>query len=876
MFPDVLLFGDKSTNMILQGWELKMPDTKIDDPELLSNATKKAQALKLDSFLLWNVTHARLYLREEDSDEYNIHYAWDSLNYITERSMVESEKASWQELASEIIGDLNNYFDRGEIRGGSFIEAFQDGGIASLILENSSVVSQALSEKSRQDRNLRDEVMLWWHHSELDYKSSGTSDPQYDALAEMNLFNWIAKFLFAHVLKASDSRAQIVETINEQTTPAQALQVFEEISMKCNFAPIFSDTVGLSILPSTSWRHLTQFNRLLLELNISDVPQDHLSNILESITAIAVRKLRGQYTTPVVLAHLLVELCVYNIEDDRVIDPCCGSGTIARAVLKQKLAHQITAEAAIARVFAGDIDEQAAQITLLALARADFMGFPLRVYNMDAFDLEKTSQLEFKHPEINTKIEEDLGEFDAIITNLPFVSQGGRQSYEKQMDDINGKFHEGIKLPKKADIAAYIPFALESLLKPGGRLGIIITNAWLGTLWGHSFFDLIIRNFTLDYVITSGVERWFKNSKVVTNILILTKRDDLNSDQTGVASKNQINFITLNKSLAEIANSNTEQAIASEIRQLYAKSDTINIRSVTHKKIKEFRFLGLGGNAQFVDCDWLLDLPLVPVSDCYQIYRGERRGWDSLFYPKGEHGIESGYIKPVLKSPANVNTYITEADSQAFSCSKSMRELRNLNHSGAIKWIEKFENQKNTKGKLLRNVLEKPNHFWYEMKTDTMANLVVPINPGDRLFVAKLQSPAFVNQRLVCLQAKNEDNIDICHALLNSTIGLFIIEGMGSGRGEGVLDLNSDKIKQFMHMLDHAKLEESVMKKILAGSEKVLTRKILALPDELKCSDRAELDQSIIDAYNLKIELGQVHDSLLTLYGIRQAALNNT
>ncbi len=51
-FPDVLLFKDISKDTIVQGWELKMPDTQINDAELISNAIKKAQILKRDSFLL--------------------------------------------------------------------------------------------------------------------------------------------------------------------------------------------------------------------------------------------------------------------------------------------------------------------------------------------------------------------------------------------------------------------------------------------------------------------------------------------------------------------------------------------------------------------------------------------------------------------------------------------------------------------------------------------------------------------------------------------------------------------------------------------------------------------------------------------------------
>ncbi len=42
LFPDVLLFGDPSRSAVLQGWELKMPDTPVTDSDLLDNAGKNA------------------------------------------------------------------------------------------------------------------------------------------------------------------------------------------------------------------------------------------------------------------------------------------------------------------------------------------------------------------------------------------------------------------------------------------------------------------------------------------------------------------------------------------------------------------------------------------------------------------------------------------------------------------------------------------------------------------------------------------------------------------------------------------------------------------------------------------------------------------
>ena len=47
MFPDVLLYGDTNSTIILQGWELKMPDVPISDERFISDAQRKAKALNL-------------------------------------------------------------------------------------------------------------------------------------------------------------------------------------------------------------------------------------------------------------------------------------------------------------------------------------------------------------------------------------------------------------------------------------------------------------------------------------------------------------------------------------------------------------------------------------------------------------------------------------------------------------------------------------------------------------------------------------------------------------------------------------------------------------------------------------------------------------
>ena len=53
-FPDILLFTDKVSGIIFNGWELKFPDTAIDDTAMLDNALEKAKKIKSNSFVTWN------------------------------------------------------------------------------------------------------------------------------------------------------------------------------------------------------------------------------------------------------------------------------------------------------------------------------------------------------------------------------------------------------------------------------------------------------------------------------------------------------------------------------------------------------------------------------------------------------------------------------------------------------------------------------------------------------------------------------------------------------------------------------------------------------------------------------------------------------
>lgn len=150
MFPDILFYGDQEQSIILQGWELKMPDVPIEDEQFIKDAQRKAIALNLDSCLIWNFTYAVLYARNED-DSFTQLKRWDSTSHIRTRKDVETYREDWEKLLEEIIFEVNGYFVSGKFRNASIEDIISSNTITTLILRNKDIVAEGLRSAAFRD-----------------------------------------------------------------------------------------------------------------------------------------------------------------------------------------------------------------------------------------------------------------------------------------------------------------------------------------------------------------------------------------------------------------------------------------------------------------------------------------------------------------------------------------------------------------------------------------------------------------------------------------------------------------------------------------------------------------------------------------------------
>lgn len=123
----------------------------------------------------------------------------------------------------------------------------------------------------------------------------------------------------------------------------------------------------------------------------------------------------------------------------------------------------------------------------------------------------------------------------------------------------------------------------------------------------------------------------------------------------------------------------------------------------------------------------------------------------------------------------------------------------------------------------------------------------------------------FVDQRFTRMLVKDANvSKDLLHALLNSLFGMFAIEAIGFGRGLGVLDASSTKLKK-MYMINPHLISDTDALEIVELFDKIKRRNVMDTEDELKDVDREIFDRKILKALGHDELYDAIKESLLSL-----------
>ena len=861
MFPDVMLYANNEQSIILQGWELKMPDVPIEDETFIKDAQRKATALGLNSCLIWNFTYAVLYVRENESTFRKVK-CWDSTSYIRTRDDVQRFRSEWEALLESIILEINGYFVSGTFRQVALGDVISNTTITTLIQRNKVLVAENLRDAARRDAVMGAFISDWWNNVKSEYVHDEADG--YSAYAKSVILNWSNRIIFAHIIKVRQNGARPVDEIDYGVMPREANGIFQRIISSCGFHNIFTQLAYDEFLPDWTWQDLIEFSLFLKNNGISGLDQCALQNILEGSVDTTKREINGQYTTPPELARILVRLTVRDWSDS-FLDCCCGTGTIPKAALDIKR-EMFGAREAVESVWACDKYQYPLQVANISMTETDSINLANRLFQHNALTLAEGEVISITDPATGSKMQLELPQFGAIASNLPFVPFEIIPEDDKlAVKDLDFTGH----LDKRSDLYCYIAVKLHEMLKPAGMLGIITSNSWLGTNTGCRFVETLNTYYNILQVHISGKGRWFQNADVVTTVIILQKRGNVEPAAT--------HFCLWKKSLTEFAANDAleETLVNTSLLEREIDSSVVEIASYTKEQIDTLIGMNVSYNSLFHKVDWLTAFAgkTIKIDQVYRVFRGSRRGWDAMFYPKsGTHKIEPQYLKRVLINARNINNLQAHAEADAFCCGKTIEELRALGHHGALEWIGRFQDQRNGVGKPLPQVLSRTGMQWYELKDNEIAEVFTTMNPDQRLFFAKFDRPSFVNQRLIGLCHRPEyPDEELNHALLNSMFTMFYIEAAGFGRGLGVLDINKDSISK-CYMLDPHLVSEADRAGILQAFDRVKARNIKTVSEELRDDSRLAFEHAVLNAFGMDQYFESIRGSLLSMQRTRATA----
>lgn len=860
MFPDVILYGDNARTRVLQGWEIKMPDVPITNEAFIADAQRKADFFSVNSCVTLNFTYGKLYVKRDD--EWHVEKVWE-LPQIKTRQDVNTYKPDWEKLVEEILIVINDFFVRGELHS-SGIGEITEGVYKEIIEKNKASVAEKLNTESSSNTLISAAISDWWGGTKKEYAFD--EQDAYSAYAKCTLLNWLNKFTFANLIKSYHNPAIEVEHINADVLPKDAMKTFARITEKCDFYNIFASWDYAEFLPTQTWIDLTDYNSFLIENRVSDLPQETLQAVLEHSIQQFKRNAIGLFATPTKLARVLVGAGVTDLTAD-TIDPCCGTGTIVKEILALKSkAAGVGVENAYKTTYASDKFSFPLQVSNIAMTDPKAINLPSLLFQKNAFELEPNDKITITDPQNGKLAEYKLPLWGNVVSNLPFVAfdQDGREEGEFIPQIIKTvKADTKIKLSRKGDLYQSLLLNFWSKLKSGAKVSVITSNSWLGTVAGKNFFKALNMYYDVNCIVASGCGKWFDNADVITVMIFLTKKDQIALPE----DDKEIYFGLTNSRISDWTDDDVER-MSKAILLKKSEGDIINFRKYHYSEMLSYATMNISLNSLFYNVNWLsrLSSNLCPITNYFNVFRGMKTAQNDIYFLVTGKEVDEEYIGAFFKSAKDTTTLIATADSKAFVCGRSEDELRELGNAKTLKWIEKY------KGHLHKSLPNKK-EFWKNIADNVFSGshnvrLFTGMNPEQRIFYGLFDKPTMIDQRAIGFLPKEDVNLELYHALLNSIIGVFYIEAMGFPKGLGALDICAQNFKK-MYILDCKYLSKEQIQSILSAFKPLLEREIKTTIDEYQQSDRLAFEKVVAECFGYADYFDEIVNCVIEMQRVR-------
>lgn len=505
--------------------------------------------------------------------------------------------------------------------------------------------------------------------------------------------------------------------------------------------------------------------------------------------------------------------------------------------------------------------------------------------------------------------------FDVIIGNPPYIRQEdiedplGRikdkkvyKSYLEQMvkEDYPDYFSTKTKINAQSDLYTYFYIRSLRLLNSKGVHIFICSNSWLDVDYGHWMQKFLLERCTLDSIYDSQAIRSFSGADVNTVISVIfpqkrvsdyvVKFVDLKSNFGDFSYSENINDIQ--KSHKTVATDSYRAFCISRSELIiYGSKSSLEETTTTGDKV----FMGDKWGAKYLRSPdiyhkLVLQNPtqFLSVGNLAEVKFGAKTGINEFFILDDatikQWGIEKKYLKPLLRSVKEVNTYFVEKNElrgSLFFCNYSKKELKGTNALKYIQWGEKQQTKNAVLWPNVESVQGRDN--WYSIGAEILKNADILSNRFiDSRFFFIEAGDFSVADTFFIVKFTNSADRELLIALMNSSLVYLFTEIYGrKNLGEGLLTIYGPELKQ-IPVPDPKQFTAKARIGILNSYSKLRGNVIQDIFSELgfdplngtvsSHKDRHEFDLKIMRALGYEeSELSEVYNSLVDLVRQRKS-----
>jgi hypothetical protein len=554
-------------------------------------------------------------------------------------------------------------------------------------------------------------------------------------------------------------------------------------------------------------------------------------------------------------------------------------------------------------------------------------------YNREEYELKKIKDnltIPEKKPFVwEIDFAEVFGEkagFDIVIGNPPYVRQelisppnklkeevdleDKRNYKEKLQVSVTTHFPMLRKIDKKSDYYVYFYFHGLALLNQKGTFCFVTSNSWLDVDYGKELQEFLLKYVPIIAICDNQAKRTFEHADINT-IIVFFKAPLVSSERQPAfgglipeqevwpALSNVARFVMFKKPFEEAINSknlidieSANEIVKTDAYRVYAiRQDELledgweypeDYDSNTLGRFKQGQYAGnkLGGKYLRAPDIFFTILEkgkgrMKKLGELAEVLFGIKTGANEFFYidqsKQDKWRIESRYLKDVVLSPREINTYSVDETYRTkfklFVCDEPKSQLKNTNALKYILWGEKSEKDEN--GNEIRQFNKRPScrrKLWYSVPKQNKPQIVYPLINNDSPKVIINERKLFFDANFVCITYKKDLQEDrelfVAENLWTFVMLCWELFGIAN-LGQGAIKQNPQYVKNVV-LLEPTYLvnKKNDIRKVLSKIKKREIKSIFVecgidpnkpireqTPDPLP--DRAELDKIICDVLGL-------------------------